>query len=213
MSHGMSRKRRWGWIPGLGWSNGPDRRSRRGLHPIVLALEDRRLLSTFTVINTDASGKGSLAQAIIDANGNNQANTIDFSTTAFSTPQTITLGGSVLDLTDTHGLQTITGPTAGVTISGGGKSGVFQIGQSNQGVTASLSGLTITDGKSQDGAGVYNNLFSTVTLTNCTISGNSASSGGGLSEGLNTSMTLNNCTIKGNSASSGGGGTAVRMAL
>jgi hypothetical protein len=46
-------------------------------------------------------------------------------------------------LTEKGGLQTITGPASGVTISGGGQSHVFEI---DQGVQASLSGLTITDG-------------------------------------------------------------------
>ena len=44
---------------------------------------------------------------------------------------------------DTGGTQTITGPAAGVTISGGQKSRVFQV---DANVTASLSGLTLTGG-------------------------------------------------------------------
>ena len=61
----------------------------------------------------------------------------------FGTPQTITLSGGQLELKDTGGTQTITGPAAGVTISGGGISRVFQV---DGGVTASLSGLTISGG-------------------------------------------------------------------
>ncbi len=61
----------------------------------------------------------------------------------FSTPQTITLTGSQLELSNTSGTQTITGPAAGVTVSGGGLSRVFQV---DAGVTASISGLTITGG-------------------------------------------------------------------
>ena len=61
----------------------------------------------------------------------------------FSTPQTITLSGGQLELSDTGGTQTITGPLAGVTISGGGMSRVFDV---DRGVTASLSGLTISGG-------------------------------------------------------------------
>ena len=51
-----------------------------------------------------------------------------------------------LELSQTSGLETITGPQAAVTISGGGKSGVFQV---DRGVTASISGLTITGGAHQ----------------------------------------------------------------
>ena len=113
----------------------------RARRPILELLEGRQLLATFTVSNTDASGNGSLAAAIASADGNKQANTIDFDS-SFSTNKTITIT-SRLDLTDTGGKQTITGPAAGVTISGGGKVGVFNIGS---GVTASLSGMTITGG-------------------------------------------------------------------
>jgi parallel beta-helix repeat protein len=172
-------------------------------------LEDRRLLSTFTVMNTNSSGSGSLAQAIADANGDDQANTIEFSPTAFTTPRTITLGGSELELSDTVGLQTITGPAAGVTINGANQSRVFQVGN---GVTATLSGLTLTGGNvglGKSGGGLYNE--GTTTVTDCTISGNSSSGGGGLGNGGvyndgKGNMTVTDCTISGNSALSAGGG-------
>jgi hypothetical protein len=67
----------------------PRRRSRRApaarrgrlfrLRPRLEVLEDRTLLSTFTVINTGDSGPGSLRQAIVDSNAaTGGANTIDF---------------------------------------------------------------------------------------------------------------------------------------
>ena len=62
--------------------------------PNLESLEDRRLLTAFTVSNTHSSGPGSLAQAIASANADNQANTITFSSTAFISHQLITLGGS-----------------------------------------------------------------------------------------------------------------------
>jgi hypothetical protein len=46
--------------------------------PSLEALEDRTLLSTFTVINTADSGAGSLRQAILDANASGTAATIQF---------------------------------------------------------------------------------------------------------------------------------------
>ena len=71
------------------------------------------------------------------------AATITFDPTVFAAPQTITLTGGQLELSDTGGLETITGPAAGLTIDAGGKSRVFQV---DSGVTAALSGLTITGG-------------------------------------------------------------------
>ncbi len=105
-------------------------------------------LTTFTVNSLGDAGSGSgdagdLRYCINQANADDQANTIVFDPTVFSTPQTITLTGSQLELKDTGGTQTITGPAAGVTISGGGNSRVFQV---DGGVTASISGLTISGG-------------------------------------------------------------------
>ena len=116
---------------------------RRRTRPTLMALEDRRLMSTFTVTNTADSGAGSLRYEIGLANSTAGANTIDFDSTVFNTPQTITLTGSQLELSNTSGTETITGPAAGVTVSGGGLSRVFQV---DANVTASISGLTITGG-------------------------------------------------------------------
>ncbi len=154
------------------------------------------------VVNTALDGTGSpsgdlsLRQAVnlVDVLG--AAETISFSRSVFATAQTITLTQGELILSGTGGTQTITGSQAGVTISGHG-SGVFQV---NTGVTAALSGLTITGGSSTFGGGVFNQ--GTATLTNCTISGNSAEFGGGVDNSLSSTATLTNCTI---SRNSGGG--------
>ena len=87
----------------------------------------------------------------------------------------ITLSGTDLELSNTTGLQTITGPAVGVTVSGGGLSGVFQV---DAGVTASMSGLKITDGDTSGGGGGLYNL-GTTTLSDVTLSGNTASGNGG----------------------------------
>ena len=162
-------------------------------------MEARTLLSSFVVSNTDDSGTGSLRQAILDANAQSGANDITFDPTAFATPQTITLTSGQLELSDTTGTETITGPAAGVTVNAGGASRVFQV---DANVTASISGLTITGGNAgynNSGGGVLD--YGTVTLTNCTITGNSAiyGDGGGVA---NQSGTLNliGCTVSGNSA-------------
>ena len=82
-----------------------------------------------------------------------------------------------------------------MTVNGDGASRVFQV---DGGVTASISGLTITGGNAGngDGGGLLN--YGTTTLTNCTISGNSANDGGGLNNRGGTA-TLTNCTVSGNS--------------
>ena len=117
-------------------------------------------------------------------------------------PLTITLTGSQLELSNTSGTETITGPAAGVTVSGGGLSRVFQV---DANVTASISGLTITGGGVSGAGGGLANYGGTTTLTDCTVSGNSAVNGGGLYTNNYGTTTLTNCTVSGNSAVNGGG--------
>ena len=102
-----------------------------------MALEDRRLLSTIVVNNptdTPVTGEIDLRQAIVQANTNGGAETITFDKTVFKTPQTITLNGTQLELSDTTGTETIKGPKAGADGHGGGLSRVFLV---DAGVTAS----------------------------------------------------------------------------
>jgi hypothetical protein len=157
----------------------------------VEALEERTLLSTFTVTSTlDDGSVGTLRWAVGQANSTGGAETIAFDQKVFKTPRTITLSGTQLELSDTSGTETITGPKAGVTVSGGGLSRVFQV---DGGVTASISRLTITGGSAGLGGGVWND-GGTAALTNCTVSGNSASFAGGLYNFYGT-VTLTNCTV------------------
>ncbi len=176
------------------------RKRRRWMRPTVVVLEDRRLLSTLTVTNNASSGAGSLPYEIGLANTAGGANTIVFGS-FFNTPQTITLGGTQLELSTANESVTITGPAAGVTVSGNNASRVFEV---DGGVTASISGLTISGGNTTgDGGGLAN--FGTTTLNNCTVSGNSAGffGGGGMYNG--GTLTTTNCTASGNSADFGGG--------
>ncbi len=95
-----------------------------------MALEERSPLSTIVVNNptdTPVDGETDLRQAIVQANTTGGDQTISFDPAVFDTPQTITLSGNALRLGDTTGTETITGPAAGVTVSGGGLSGVFQV--------------------------------------------------------------------------------------
>ena len=149
--------------------------------------------------DTPVAGETDLRQAITLANSLTGANTITFDPTVFATPQTIILGGTQLALTNTTGTETITGPAAGVTISGNHASRVFLV---NASVTASISGLTISGGTVTGVGGGLDNL-GTVTLTNVTLSGNTASTlGGGLYN--KATATLIGCTVSGNTAAVAG---------
>jgi hypothetical protein len=153
-----------------------------------------------------ARGELSLREAIALANSNAGPDTITFDPGVFGTAKTITLGGAQLQLSDTIGATTISGPAAGVTINGAGLSRVFQV---DANVTASFSGLTITGGSASSGFGGGLQNLGTLSLSNCTVSGNSAGAGGGLSNASSGTVTLSNCTISGNSATSFGGGVYI----
>ena len=80
------------------------------------------------------------------------------------------------------------------------------------GVTATIDGLTITNGNAHQGGGIYNE-SSMLTVSNCTISGNSAPDffgvGGGISNDVafsDATLEILNCTISGNSTGDNGGG-------
>src|SRR5271166_997237 len=148
------------------------RKAPHRFRPALEVLEDRWVPSTFTVNSTADLGTGSglagdLRYCINQANSAGGAETIVFDKTVFKTPQTINLSGGQLGLSDTTGTETITGPTAGVTVNGGGLGRVFQVDGL---VTASIAGLTITGGNSgfTNGGGGVNNSGS-LALTDCTV--------------------------------------------
>ena len=166
-------------------------------------------ITQYVVTSTLNDGSsGTLRWAVAQANSAITASEIEFE--LGGSPATITLVQGQLELSNTFRPTTIDdGPGQGpVTISGNDSSRVFQI---DRGVTASLSGLTITGGStSGSGGGLYN--AGTTTLTGCTIAGNSSTSsasfagGGGLYNSNTGDLTLDNCTVSGNSGTSDGGG-------
>jgi fibronectin-binding autotransporter adhesin len=163
------------------------------------------------IVNTTSGGVGSdpgelnLRQAVNLANALATADTITFSS-LFDTSQTIALSGGELLVTN-QAMTTITGPGADLlTISGNEASRVFEIRRGS----AELSGLTITGGSAESGAGLYNN-NGMLTLANCTISGNtipstSDSRGGGGLYNYGGTSTLTDCTISENTSYGRGGG-------
>jgi fibronectin-binding autotransporter adhesin len=200
------------WIPRwltLSVTRTPGKPPRR-VRPRLETLEDRCVPSIVVNNPTDTpvAGQTDLRQAITQANTSGGAESITFDKTVFSTPQTIDLSDGQLELSDATGLETITGPSAGVTVNAGGSSRVFQVDDL---VTASISGLTITGGdagSSGNGGGVQN--YGSLALTNCTVSGDAASGSypGGFGGGVfssGASLALTNCTVSGNSGSYCGG--------
>jgi len=177
-------------------------------------LEDRQLLTNFTVVLATDNGpttagqmktatSGDLRYCVAQADTKHAAlsDTITFSSKVFAKPQTITLD-STLGSLSLRNLQplTIAGPAGGqVTVSGGDKVGVFVNNE-----IATLRNLTITQGNNiTDGGGLFN--VGTLTLTDCTLSHDSAgSSGGGIfNAGI---IKLTNCTFSNDSAGKDGGG-------
>ena len=134
------------------------------------ALDDRAMPSTFTVTNLLDTGAGSLRAAVAAANANPGADTIDFGVTG-----SIGLTSGQLDITDS---LTINGPGAGaLTVSGNHASRVFSV---SGGTTASIAGLTMTDGLANgsspvlasNGGAILN--YGNLTLLNDVLSNNQA---------------------------------------
>ena len=181
--------------------------------PSIGAYEGRVAVPSLVVTTTGDEDDGtsdplygsgtSLREALAYANANPGADTVTFAPAAFGTPQTITLSGGQLALTDAA-RTTIDGGNAGVTISGGNATRVFQVGAfGNTAATATLADLTLTGGNDPSGGGAVFN-YGTLALTGGAVAGNRATfTGGGV---YNTgTLTVTGTVISGNSASAAGG--------
>jgi hypothetical protein len=174
--------------------------SRTRFLPSLDRMEDRILLSMLTVTNTDNSGSGSLLALIAAARS---GDTIDFANSLKG--QTITLTTGELEITTN---LIIDGPAHGqVTVSGGGTSRVFDIGD-NANVT--INDLTVTDGHTvgDSGGGILVESGATLTLDRVVLDCNQAladnagalgGSGGGV-ESAGT-LTVTDSTFTDNVAS------------
>src|SRR5579875_2510435 len=198
----MNRHRLLAWLPSrtvrrTGRARTPRPRW-RFVRPCLEVLEDRLAFATFTVINLNDSGDGSLRQAILDANITPGANTIDFQA---GLTGTIKLNGALPIINSI----TIHGPAAGLTLDAQGKSGIFMVGDfgNDNDLSVALSGLTLTGGGGFLGGAILN--LANLLLTNCTLADNSADFGGGIFNVFGTAE-LANCTLANNSADFDGGG-------
>jgi hypothetical protein len=168
-------------------------------------LEDRTapaLLIVTSSADTHQTGlltlREALTQANTDATGG-QSDTIQFDSALAGA--TITLTGGPLELSGASSTATemIDGGRL-IILSGNNASRVFTV---DTGVTATLAGLTLTNGNATNGSGggLYN--AGTLTVTATTLAGNFATDGGGLYNG--GTLTLQGSTLAGNSALYGGG--------
>ncbi len=181
---------------------------------VIEQMESRQLLSSVVVnsISDTATGNGvvTLRDAITTADSSTSPTTITFDPSVFAAAQTIVLDGSQLELSNTAEPTTITGPSAGVTVSGNSASRVFLI---DSDVTVNIQGVNVIDGlttnattnngDSLTGGGILS--LGTLAYTGGTISGNTAGYGGGGIGNAGT-LTVTNATITDNSSDGHGGG-------
>lgn len=165
------------------------------------ALEDRSLLSTFTVLNLGDSGIGSLRAAVLAAEANPGADLIQF---ANHVQGTISLTTGELSVSDD---LTISGPGANrLSVSGNDASRVFHVigGADASGlIDVRISGLKVTRGFADQGAGINHEGFANLTLDEMVISNNLAqalfSGGGGIrSVGGGAHLEIIDSVISGN---------------
>ena len=125
------------------------------------------MLSTLTVTTNADSGLGSLRAEIADASS---GDTIRFSNKLSG--QTITLTSGELAVNKNLEINGLGAQS--LAVSANGTSRVFDV---SGGATLNLSGLTITGGAAELGAGIDNEAGSTLAITQSTLSDNEASGG------------------------------------
>jgi len=176
-------------------------------HLRLTVLESRLTPNTYTVTTLADGGAGSFRQAILTANANAGADTVEFDAALFGTTQTITLSSGAPQVTDA---LTITGPAVGVTLKNTNLAdNVLDVWQAPDGAKMVFSNLTFTGGTATAGltAGLYAD-FQDVTLTNCVFTGNTAQNGVGAVSTVAGPMTLINCSVTNNKGTIGGGVTS-----
>ena len=172
--------------------------------------------NTIVVDSTADSGSAcTLRNAIDNANNNAQthsgcaagsgADTITFSPTVFASPQTIILGSSLPDLTDTA-TTTIDGGNV-VTVSGNDIVQIIQAGNlSGYSGSAELRNLELTHGNSSGYGGAILMTGASLLLDHVVISNSTATYGGGGVFTQGGTTTIDGCLFISNLINSGTGG-------
>ena len=145
----------------------------------------------------------SLREAIANSNINPATDTITFDPALVSTPTTVSLGGTRLDITDN---VIITGPGADLlTINANNLSQIYSVGP---GIGAEISGMSLTGGNAagsfQEGGAIY--VAGELTLKAVHIYGNYAPLGGAIAGEFDVSIVnIIDSTIANNTAQNVGG--------
>ncbi len=200
------------------WATQSERRTNKpqqntfGLSPyhrrlIVESLEDRRLLSVFTVNNVDDGTvtkagdlPGSLRQALFDANANPGSDTVVFDNSLNG--EAIELTSGVLEISDPLTIQGLGASQLTVDAKNNNRAGLFQVDQTASG--SAISGLTISGGSvMMFSAAIYDT--GTLTVSNCTLSGNDGAAGEGVNGhtiyfdgSYGGTLTVTGCNFTGN---------------
>lgn len=159
----------------------------------------------FLVANFNDSGPGSLRDAVdrVELFGGGLVTFDNTGASGSPEPKTISLASPISIL----GTTVIEGPAnnaAGLLISGGGVTRLFQFGGQADAV---LRNLTLADGSSAEGGAIRLQDSATVLIDGCSLINNhSSSTGGAIFSNSSDSLTLRNSTISGNSAVEDGGG-------
>ena len=181
--------------------------------PSLENLEDRRLLATYQVTNTDGTGPGSLRAAIMDANSSPGPDRITFDQSLKG--ETIQIRTALPNINEEVSIEGPTGPRGlldGITIDAdGGAFSVIKIVQGAENVK--LSNLTLTGGNVSSnygtvgtegyGGGLWN-IGQDTTLDHVEITGNQAQRGGGIYSGV-SELIINNSSITDNTATASEG--------
>jgi hypothetical protein len=165
--------------------------------PHLDTLEDRTLLSTYTVSNLADSGPGSLRQAVLDANAQGGANQITF---ALDLHGSIALTSGELEVDND---LTITGPGADtIALSGNNSSRVFEIAGGSH---VSISALAFMQGRASAGGSIFEETGAALTLSHCAFSANEAvgdangnALGGAVFASAGATLQVTSCSFQNN---------------
>jgi len=171
----------------------------------LLRFEDRLAPAVFTVINTNEMGGGSLRDAVLNANADAVADTINFAA-LFDLPQVIKLA-TAISITNP---VTIDGPVGRVTVSGSKIVRMFDVAGAGA-IAVTLRDLNFVNGVAAGGGAVRVG-DENLTVENCSFTDNQSTTTGGAIEVGIGSVTLTNCTLSGNLATDPtGDGGAIRV--